>query len=81
VQLRKEDKQHLSDSDSFDSLHPMNEWLYAPKNFCFIDPVPAPGGVAVFGVLWDVPALVLSVTDGRPATDEHAVSNARNENV
>ena len=35
----------------------------------------------LFGVLWDVPALVLSVTDGRPATDEYAVLNARNENV
>jgi hypothetical protein len=36
--------------------------------------------VAVFGVLWGVPALVLIVTDGRPA-DEHVVSNAGNENA
>jgi hypothetical protein len=43
--------------------------------------VPAPGSVAVFGVLWDAPALVLSVIDGIPATDEHSVSNARNESM
>jgi hypothetical protein len=41
----------------------------------------APGSVAVFGVLWDAPALVLIVTDGTPATVEHVVSNARNENI
>ena len=35
----------------------------------------------LFSVLWDVPALVLSITDGRPATDEYAVLNTRNENV
>ena len=36
------------------------------------------GSVAVFGVLWGVPPLVLIVTDGIPA-DEHVVSNARKE--
>jgi hypothetical protein len=38
--------------------------------------VPAPGSVAVFGVpvLWGVPALVLIVTDGATATDEHVAS-------
>ena len=35
----------------------------------------------LFSMLWDVPVLVLSIKDGRPATDEYAVLNARNENV
>ena len=38
-------------------------------------------GTIAVGVLWDVPGLVLIVTDGTPATVEHMFSNARNENA
>ena len=34
-------------------------------------------GTVNVGVLWDVPGLVLIVTDGIPETVEHKLSNAR----
>lgn len=41
--------------------------------------VGVPGSVVVVGVLRGVPALVLIVTDGTPATVEHMSSKTRNE--
>jgi len=43
-----------------------------PMTICETDVVD--GSVAVFDVLWGVPAFVLSVTDGRPGTVEHTAS-------
>lgn len=45
-----------------------------PMAICEVGTDVADGSVAVFGVLWGVPALLLSVTVGIPGTVEHTAS-------